>query len=152
MPLRVGDVVPSFESRDADGRAWSDASLRGSPYVLFFYPADETPGCIRQSCAFRDLASEFGALGVQILGVSGDDAESHRHFAQRRRLPYPLLTDEGKRMRRAFGALAFGLLPLRVSYLVGADGRVAGVHDGRFDPAAHADRMLDAARALKARA
>ena len=147
--LRPGEAVPPFEARDADGRAWSDASLRGQAYVLFFYPADETPGCIREACAYRDAWSGFEALDVKVLGVSRDDAASHRAFAAGRRLPYPLLLDPEERLHEAFGAFLFGGLPRRVSYLVDANGRVAGAYDSQLRPEAHARRMLEAARALR---
>lgn len=145
-PLRIGEPVPSFEARDAEGRVWSDMSLRGRRYVLFFYPADETPGCIRESCAYRDLWPEFERLGILLLGVSRDDDASHRAFAQRRTLPYPLLSDPGGRMHQAFGAFMLGALPRRISYLVEPDGTVASFFDSHLRPEVHADRMLEAAR------
>ena len=146
--LKVGESVPAFEAHDAEGRAWSDRSLSGSAYVLFFYPADATPGCIRQACGYRDASPSFRELDVQLLGVSRDDAASHKAFAAGHGLPYPLLVDPDGRMHEAFGAFMLGGLPRRVSYLVDANGRVAGAYDSHLQPEAHARRMLEAARAL----
>lgn len=147
-PLRVGELVPAFAAPDAEGQVWRDAQLRGRAYVLFFYPQDETPGCIVETCAFRDAWRDFEAAGVPVLGVSRDDAQSHRRFAQRRELPYPLLTDATGRMHAEFGATMLGGLPRRVSYLVDKDGRVAAVFDSHLRPEAHAMKMLAAAREL----
>lgn len=147
-PLEPGDRVPPFEAEDADGRTWSDKALAGQAYVLFFYPADETPGCVRESCAYRDAWGEFERLDLRVLGVSRDDAASHKAFAANRRLPYPLLVDSDERMHEAFGAFHLGGVPRRISYLVDANGRVAGVYDSHLHPEAHASKMLEAARAL----
>ena len=147
-PLKPGDHVPPFEARDAEGRAWSREALAGQAYVLFFYPADETPGCIRESCAFRDAWPSFEALDLRVFGVSRDDAASHKAFAAGRNLPYPLLVDAEERMHEAFGAFMFGGLPRRVSYLVDANGRVAAVYESQLRPEAHARKMLEAARAM----
>lgn len=148
--LKVGEQVPPFEAQDAEGRTWSGRSLSGQAYVLFFYPADETPGCVREACGYRDASASFGELDVQLLGVSRDDAASHKAFAANHRLPYPLLLDGDGRMHDAFGAFMLGGLPRRVSYLVDANGRVAGVYDSNLQPESHARKMLEAARALLA--
>lgn len=140
--------MPPFEAVDGDGRAWSRDSLAGRPYVLFFYPQDETPGCIAEACAFRDAWDEFREAGVLVLGVSRDDAASHRAFAQNRGLPFPLLCDADGAMHEAFGGVMLGGLPRRISYLVGPEGRVAAAFDSHLRPEAHAAKMLAAARSL----
>lgn len=146
--LDVGDRIPSFDAQDAEGRAWSDRALEGQAYVLFFYPADETPGCVREACGYRDAYAHFEALDVQVLGVSRDAAASHKAFAEGHGLPFPLLVDADGRMHDGFGAFLVGGLPRRVSYLVDANGRVAGVYDSHLHPESHARKMLEAARAL----
>lgn len=147
-PLRPGEPVPPFAAPDETGRVRTDGEMRGRSYVLYFYPADETPGCTAEACAIRDAWREFEALGLAVLGVSRDSVESHAAFVRNRRLPYSLLSDRGGRMHRDFGALMFGSLPRRVSYLVAADGRVAAVYDSHLRPAVHAEKMLEAARAM----
>lgn len=148
MPLRVGDPLPAFRASDQDGRTWTDESLRGRPFVLYFYPKDETPGCIAQGCAYRDAWADFERLGVPVLGVSRDSPESHRAFAQRRRLPFPLLADEDGALHRAFRARILFALPRRISYLVSADGRIAQAFESHLHPEAHAEEMLEAAKHL----
>lgn len=151
MPLRVGDAVPDFSAADAEGRTWTRADLAGRAFVLYFYPADETPGCVVEACGYRDAWDEFQAMGLPVLGVSRDSPDAHRAFAASRRLPFPLLSDPEGRMHDAFGAWVLGRLPRRVSYLVGADGRVAAVFDAQLRPGSHPARMLVAARSLLAR-
>lgn len=146
--LRPGEAVPAFRAPDETGRERTRDELLGRPYVLYFYPADETPGCIAEACAIRDAWADFEALGLQVLGVSRDTVESHAAFVRNRRLPYSLLADPHGRMHRDFGALLLGALPRRVSYLVDTDGRVAATYDSHLRPEAHAERMLEAARAL----
>ena len=150
MPLRVGDAAPDFRALDAEGRAWSLADLRGRAFVVYFYPADETPGCVAEACGYRDAWRGFEALGVPVLGVSRDPPETHRAFARRRRLPFTLLSDPDGAMHKAFRARWLGGLPRRVSYLVDEEGRVAAAFDSHLRPGSHAERMLDAARRLRA--
>lgn len=149
--LKAGERVPEFAAPDAEGRVWTRADLAGRPFVLYFYPADETPGCVAEGCAFRDASSAFEALGVPVFGVSRDSPGSHARFARARGFRFPLLSDEAGGMHRAFGAMVFGVLPRRVSYLVGADGRVVVAYESNLRPASHVARMLEAARALAAR-
>lgn len=138
-PLRVGESIPWFPQID---------SYKGRSFVLFFYPEDETPGCIVQACGFRDRWSEFGALGVALVGVSRDDASSHKAFIEKRRLPYELVSDEDGAMHAAFGAFMLGKLPRRVSYLIGSDGKVVAVYDSHTRPGSHAEKMLEAAQTV----
>ena len=149
MALRVGDQAPAFDASDGDGTLWRSDALAGRAFVLYFYPRDETPGCIVEACAYRDEYAAFEAIGVLVLGVSRDDEASHRAFAQNRRLPFPLLCDPDGVMHDAYGATMLGGLPRRVSYLVDEAGRVAAVFDSHLRPGAHAEKMLDAARALR---
>jgi peroxiredoxin Q/BCP len=103
MPLAVGDPAPEFTLPDAEGRPISLSQLRGQRVVLYFYPRDNTPGCTKEACGFRDTYADYRAHGIQILGVSPDDARSHQKFAQRLQLPFPLLVDEGAKVATAYG-------------------------------------------------
>lgn len=147
-PLRPGEPVPPFAAPDETGRMRTRDEMLGRAYVLYFYPADETPGCVAEACAIRDAWSNFEALGLAVLGVSRDRVETHAAFVRNRRLPYSLLADPEGRMHRDFGALMLGMLPRRVSYLVDAEGHVAATYDSHLRPEAHAARMLEAARGL----
>ena len=118
MPLTSGDQAPEFSLKDQNGVERSLSSIKGKPLVLFFYPKDDTPGCTMEACAFRDSYNELQQLGAEVWGISGDDAGSHRRFAERHQLPYPLLVDAGNRVREAFGvAKAMFVLPGRVTRL-----------------------------------
>lgn len=139
MALRVGDVAPRAEALEP---------FAGRPLVLFFYPADETPGCVAEACGYRDLWDEFASLGVAVVGVSRDDEATHAAFAARRRLPFPLVADRDGALHRAFGALLFGVLPRRISFLVAPEGRVVAVFSSGLRPGEHPLRMLAAARAF----
>lgn len=149
-PLDVGTRIPDFSAYDQDSRTWTQKDLEGKLTVMYFYPKDETPGCVAESCSFRDNWAQFQSLDVQVLGVSRDGRESHRKFKESRELPFTLLTDRGGEMAKAYGALMLLGLPRRVSYLVGPDLRVLAMHDSRLRPTSHVPAMLDAARAAKA--
>lgn len=101
--LREGDSVPSFSLVDQHGNTASSDSLRGNPFVLYFYPKDDTPGCTREACAFRDDHGKFQAEGVPVFGVSPDDSKSHSRFAQKYGLNFSLLSDPDKTLAAAFG-------------------------------------------------
>jgi peroxiredoxin Q/BCP len=125
--------------------------LEGKALVLFFYPKDDTPGCTMEACAFRDSYADLQALGAEVWGVSGDDAASHRRFANRHRLPFPLLVDGGNRLRQAFGVPSvLGLLPGRVTYVIDGTGVIRHVFNNLLDGPAHRREALDALRGLQA--
>ena len=102
--LKAGDQAPHFTLTDSQGKRISLGDFAGRHVILYFYPADDTPGCTKEACGFRDAWDDLRALGVEVLGVSGDDAESHRRFAAKYRLPFTLLSDPGHEVMRAYGA------------------------------------------------
>lgn len=106
--------------------------------VLFFYPKDDTPGCTAEACGFRDSFARFQDLGADVWGVSGDDNVSHRRFAERYDLPFPLLSDRGNVLRQQMGVpKALGLFPGRVTYIVDAEGVVRHIFSNLLDGPAH---------------
>lgn len=124
--------------------------LQGRALVLFFYPKDDTPGCTAEACAFRDSYGELQGLGAEVWGVSGDDAASHRRFAGRHRLPFPLLVDRGNGLRRSFGVPnALLLFPARVTYVIDGEGVIRHVFNNLLDGAAHRSEALAALRRLR---
>jgi peroxiredoxin Q/BCP len=136
--LAPGDPAPPIALPDADGVERRSDQLAGKALVLFFYPKDDTPGCTMEACAFRDSYAEFQELGAEVWGVSGDDAASHRRFANRHQLPYPLLVDAGNRLRKAFGVPSvLGLLPGRVTYVIDGAGVIRHVFNNLLDGPAH---------------
>jgi len=116
--------------------------------VLFFYPKDDTPGCTREACSFRDHYETFLDDGVEVLGISGQSVESHKNFAQKHNLKYHLLSDEGNKIRKLFGVPAnlFGLLPGRVTYVADKTGKVISVFNSQTQVEKHVEEAL---RALK---
>jgi peroxiredoxin Q/BCP len=98
--------APQFEMPDADGRSWQLDELRGQKVVLYFYPIDDTPGCTTEACDFRDTRDNFAGAGYQVLGVSPQDADSHKGFSSKYSLNFPLLIDEGMRVAAAYGTIA----------------------------------------------
>src|SRR5262245_18407996 len=98
LSLKAGDAAPNFTATATDGSTVSLADFRGKTVVLYFYPRDDTPGCTKEACAFRDVYSELKKKGVVVLGVSVDSVKSHQKFAKKFRLPFPLLADESKQI------------------------------------------------------
>src|SRR5262245_57205636 len=104
MPIEEGKKAPAFTLADADGNPVSLGDFAGKHVVVYFYPKDDTPGCTKEACGFRDDWKAFGKLGVVVLGVSGDSAASHQKFRAKYKLPFPLLSDPDKKMMKAYGA------------------------------------------------
>jgi peroxiredoxin Q/BCP len=127
--LKVGDKAPDFTLPDEDGRPVTLSSLvAAGPVLLVFYPRDFSPMCIRQLSMFRDRYSDLAAAGVVLLGISTDELESHRRFRQSLDLPFRLLSDANQTVCHAYDVLGlFGMNTRRVTYVVGRDGRIAGV-------------------------
>jgi len=149
--LKPGDPAPDFTGLATDGTPLSLAQFRGRKLVLYFYPRDDTPGCTRQACSMRDHAGEIAAKGAAVMGVSTQDCASHAAFTRKYRLNFPLLADTGGAVGRAYGTLggrglvarlktAAGLAE-RVTFVIGADGRIAHVID-HPDVARHAEEVL----------
>jgi peroxiredoxin Q/BCP len=152
--LQAGDRPPPFTLTDPEGKRVSLSDFAGRHVVLYFYPADDTPGCTREACGFRDAWDDLRRLGVEVLGVSGDDAESHRRFAAKYRLPFTLLSDPGHEVMRAYGAYGEKTMygkkvvgVIRSTVWIGPDGRVRRHWARVRDAATHPDKVLEAIRA-----
>jgi thioredoxin-dependent peroxiredoxin len=129
----VGTKAPAFKLRDQNDEEFSSSRLAKKPYLLYFYPKDNTPGCTTESCDFRDEMANFRALGVTVLGVSPDSTKSHAGFAAKHELPFTLLSDPEHELAEAYGVWAlkknygreyWGIV--RSTFLIGADGKVKG--------------------------
>ena len=150
--VKVGASAPDFTLADANGKDVRLADFRGSPVVLYFYPKDDTPGCTKEACSFRDQYQDFQDAGAVVLGVSSDSSESHRNFAERHRLPFTLLADRGGKVRKLYGVPAtLGLLPGRVTFVIGGDGVVRHVFNSQLDATRHVAEALDVLRESRAR-
>lgn len=149
----VGTPAPTLRLPDQDGRLRSLAEFRGQWVALYFYPRDNTPGCTREALRFRDRWQALRKANVMVVGVSVDDVASHKAFATRLNLPYPLLADEGRELTRAMGVLrGFGPLTFarRETFLVDPEGTVV-YHYPSVDTSRHADQVLaDVARLTEA--
>lgn len=150
----VGDRLPEFVLRDQHGADFRTAdALAKGPLVVFFYPKDDTPMCTAEACSFRDRHGDFVAAGATVVGISSDGVESHRRFASRYGLNYPILADTDGAVRRRFGVPRglFGLTEGRVTYVADRDGVVRHRFDATLKGAAHMHEALDTVRALSAR-
>lgn len=132
MALKVGDVIPRFAAKDADGNQFESQSIIGKKAaIIYFYPKDDTSQCTAQACGFRDNYADFVNLDVEVIGISSDSVNSHQEFVQKYNLPFVLLSDSDSTIRELFGVPSkiFGLLPGRVTYLVNKQGVIQEVFD-----------------------
>ena len=130
--LKVGDTIPRFTAKDTDGNDFDSANVVGhKPLVIYFYPKDNTPGCTTQACSFRDQYEDFKDLGAEVIGISSDSVASHQKFSKQFKLPFILLSDSDKKIRKLFGVPAgmFGLLPGRVTYVTDKNGVIQMIFD-----------------------
>lgn len=137
--LVVGDVAPEFAARAQDGTTVRLSELRGNPVILYFYPRASSAGCTRESMEFARLYGEFQSNRVRVLGISVDDVDRQREFAEECHLPFPLLADPSKEIARSYGALGVLGLAKRVTFLIDGTGRIVEVIDSLL-PRAHAER------------
>ncbi len=144
--LEVGSEAPALQATAHDGTAL-DLRALGKPAVVYFYPADDTPGCTAEACAFRDIWSEYESAGVLVIGVSTQDLASKREFAEKYELPFPLVADTDESWAKGFGVTVKVGYAERVSFLLDAKGKVAQVYPG-VDPGVHAREVLDDAAKL----
>lgn len=144
MAIKVGDTAPDFNLPDQNGNMVSLQNFRGQKaVVLYFYPKDDTPGCTAESCAFRDQYEVFKEAGAEVIGVSGDSQDSHKQFATKHNLPFTLLSDQGDKVRKSYGATtAFGFIPGRVTYVIDQNGVVQYVFDSMFNFKGHVEETL----------
>jgi peroxiredoxin Q/BCP len=148
MTATVGQTAPDFTLPDQDGTTVSLSSLRGGWVVVYFYPKDDTPGCTKESCSFRDSFEEFTDAGAKVVGISSDSVESHKAFAEKHHLPFTLLADTDGAVRKAFGTgKTLGLLPGRVTYVIDPEGVVRHKFSSQFKPTSHIAEALDVIRA-----
>ena len=146
--IGVGDTAPDFDLPDAGGRRVRLSDYKGRRgVVLYFYPKDDTPGCTREACSFRDHYEAFREAGAEVIGVSSDSSASHQAFARKHRLPFVLVADAGGELRKKYGVPStLGLLPGRVTYVIDREGVVRHVFNSQLQAAKHVDEALAALR------
>ncbi|MEZ4381631.1 MAG: thioredoxin-dependent thiol peroxidase [Nannocystaceae bacterium] len=146
----IGAKAPNFRLEADDGETYALRDLKGERFVLYFYPRDSTPGCTVEACDFRDRRDAFAAADTRIFGVSGDSIASHQRFRDKQALTFPLLSDPGNEVARAYGAYGqknmYGKIRegiIRSTFVVGADGRIEAVYSP-VKVKGHADAVLTA--------
>jgi thioredoxin-dependent peroxiredoxin len=139
--LPVGAQAPDFAATDAFGKPVRLSETAGHPRVVYFYPKDETPGCTKEACAFRDAFDEYKKRGISLFGVSRDSEESHRKFREHHALPFYLAADPSGDVQRAYGVPGHLGIASRVTFLIDANGKIAFVWE-KVDPAAHSAEVL----------
>ena len=154
MPISEGIPAPDFELMDDTGSPRRLKDYRGQVVILYFYPADDTPGCTKEACNFRDDYSEYQKAGVTILGVSPDPVESHVKFKAKYQLPFPLLADDGHKICDAYGVWGSKKLSgrdydgvLRKTFLINKQGSIAHVFDN-VRPSEHSNEVLKELKSL----
>jgi peroxiredoxin Q/BCP len=146
--LAVGAQAPDFAARDAEGAEVRLSHARGQLAVVYFYPKDETPGCTKQACAFRDKFDQFAAAGVRVFGVSRDSQKSHDAFRKHHSLPFALAADESGDIQNAYGVPSrIPGVSARVTFLVDRQGKIVEVWP-QVDPVLNVTEVLDAARRI----
>jgi peroxiredoxin Q/BCP len=144
--MKIGDLCPHFELIDQHGKSFNSSDWIGKKkLVIFFYPKDETPGCTKEACTFRDRHEEFLEFDCQVIGISSDSVDSHKQFATKHNFNFVLLADTDKKIRKLFGVPGnlFGLLPGRVTYIIDLSGKIRGIHNSQLNPVSHIEEALD---------
>jgi thioredoxin-dependent peroxiredoxin len=154
MTLKTGDKAPEFSLPASTGDTISLADLAGSKVVLYFYPKDDTPGCTREACGFRDMEVPLQSAGIKVLGVSSDSTDSHRQFTEKFSLPFPLLSDEKKEVINAYGVWGerqvrgqtiMGIR--RMTFLIDEEGIIRKIWPN-VTPDGHAQEILEAVQGM----
>ncbi len=154
MPIKAGNQAPDFTLPDDEGHMHKLSDYRGKPVVLYFYPKDNTSGCTKEACGFRDDYSAYREAGVTILGVSPDSSKSHANFKAKYELPFTLLADTERKVLKAYGAWGLKKMygreyegVLRTTFLIGKDGTILKVF-AKVKPATHSTEILAALEEL----
>ena len=150
--IEKGSKVPSFALKDQDGKLFDIQTVLGKKnLVIYFYPKDDSPGCTKEACYFRDQFEVFSQADAIIIGISGQSVESHKKFAEKYHLSFTLLSDEGNKVRKLFGVPTdlFGTLPGRVTYVADKTGTVAYVFDSQSQATKHVDEALRILKEMK---
>jgi peroxiredoxin Q/BCP len=143
--IKIGSTIPAFKLPDQNGNLFDISSVIGKKnLVIYFYPKDDSPGCTAQACSFRDQFEVFTEADAVIIGISGQSVESHKKFAEKHRLTYTLLSDEGNKIRKKFGVPTnfFGMIPGRVTYVIDKNGKVVYIFNSQTKVNEHVEKTL----------
>ncbi len=150
MSVQIGDKTPDFELADQTGNRVRLYDLIGKQnIVLFFYPKDNSPGCTREACAFRDSYEVFQEQGTEVIGISSDNEDSHKKFSEKHKLPYTLLSDKEGKVRKLFGVpKTMGFLPGRVTYIIDKQGIVQQLFNSQLNFKGHIEEALNVLKSI----
>jgi peroxiredoxin Q/BCP len=146
MPLSIGDTAPNFSVKDTNGNTVTLSDYAGKTVVLYFYPKDDTPGCTKEACSFRDNYNQYLSQGITVFGISMDDEASHQAFTAKFNLPFPLLADVAGAITKAYdveGERNGMRYSQRVTYVIGGDGKINKVYTS-VQTETHATDVLSA--------
>ncbi|MGM0566472.1 MAG: peroxiredoxin [Bacteroidota bacterium] len=149
--MKKGDKIPAFRLPDQNGKTIDINDFTGKqPLVLYFYPKDETPGCTKEACTFRDAMKDFEQLNAKIIGISADSVESHKAFAENHNLNFTLLSDENKQVRKLLKVPSdvFGLIDGRVTYVVDKNGVIQHIFKSQLNSTRHVEEAKKALETL----
>ncbi|HEY4786545.1 MAG TPA: peroxiredoxin [Bacteroidales bacterium] len=147
--LKVGSMVPEFKLQDQSGNEFDSKDVVGKKkLVIYFYPKDETPGCTKEACYFRDKYEVFQKADAMVIGISGQSVDSHKEFAENHKLPFTLLSDKDNAIRKLFGVRT-SPIPGRVTFVVDKSGKVAYVFDSLTQPTKHVDEAMRILEGMK---
>jgi thioredoxin-dependent peroxiredoxin len=148
--LKEGDKAPDFTAKDQSGNTVKLSDFKGKKVVLYFYPKDDTPGCTKEACSFRDADAVYNKKGIKVFGISTDSEKSHQKFISKYQLPFDLLADTEKEIVEKYGVWGeksmYGkkyMGTVRKTFLVGEDGKIAKIFD-KVNVSEHADEVLEA--------
>lgn len=143
--LSVGSLIPQFSLKDQNGNPFNISSVLGKKnLVIYFYPKDDSPGCTKEACSFRDQFEVFNEADAVIIGISSQSVKSHKEFAEKYRLKYTLLSDEGNQVRKLFGVPTnlLGLIPGRVTYIANKQGKIVYLFNSQIKAEQHVSEAL----------
>ena len=148
--IKEGQKAPDFVLPGTDGSDHKLSEYIGKKVILYFYPKDNTPGCTAQACGFRGQYQDFTDLGAEVIGISSDTVDSHDTFAKRYKLPFVLLSDTDKKLRKLFGVPSglMGMLPGRVTYVIDKEGKVVLIFDNGINATKHISVALEAIKKI----
>jgi peroxiredoxin Q/BCP len=151
LAVKVGDKAPEFTLPSQMGDNVTLSEFIGKKnIVLYFYPKDESPGCTKEACSFRDSYEELTSLGAEVLGVSGQSVESHKSFATHYGLPFILLSDEDNKVRKLYGVPStMGIIPGRVTYIIDKKGVVRSIFSSQTQATKHVQEATDTLKHLE---
>ncbi len=142
MEVKEGDKFPDFRLKADDGKEISLSDLKGKKSIVYFYPKDNTPGCTKEACSFRDNINSFKSLGIPVFGISVDNIESHKKFKSKYSIPFTLLSDSDKKIVTELGIKSISGVASRVTFILDENGKILKIYP-KVSPDKHAEEILE---------